>query len=143
MLINELAHAARLSKDGIRHYEQMGLIASSPRRAGSRTYRDYDQSVLKTIEQIRQAQRLGFTLKEIRDLLKVYGSKDLSRQQTIDLLEARLVVIHERQNSLREVEQFIRDKLNLYRNAPSENGDASSPDVNESAPAEADSRRVS
>ena len=32
MLIGELAKVSGLSKDGIRHYEAMGLIASAPRQ---------------------------------------------------------------------------------------------------------------
>ena len=70
MLINEVAKISGMSKDGIRHYEELGLIKSVPRTAGSRTYRDYDASVVETIEKVRGAQRLGFSLKEIGALLK-------------------------------------------------------------------------
>ncbi len=119
MLISELAKAAGLSKDGIRHYEEIGLIASSARRAGSRVYRDYDPSALKTIENIRQAQRLGLSLKEIRELLAVHGSRELSREETVDFLRTRLAVVREQQSALREVERFIRDKLKRYGGKPS------------------------
>jgi DNA-binding transcriptional MerR regulator len=115
VLINQLAKAAGLSKDGIRHYEEIGLITSNPRRAGSRVYRDYDPSALKTIEHVRQAQRLGLTLKEIYDLLKIYGSKPPSRKQTVAFLEKRLAAVLAQQNALREVEGFIREKLEHYR----------------------------
>jgi MerR family transcriptional regulator, copper efflux regulator len=115
VLINQLATAAGLSKDGIRHYEDVGLITSIPRKAGSRVYRDYDPSALKTIEQVRQAQRLGLTLKEISDLLKIYRAKPPSRKQTVAFLEKRLLAVLERQTALREVEQFIREKLERYR----------------------------
>lgn len=73
MLINEVAKISGMSKDGIRHYEELGLIKSAPRTAGSRTYRDYDASVVETIEKVRGAQRLGFSLKEIGALLKSYA----------------------------------------------------------------------
>jgi MerR family copper efflux transcriptional regulator len=53
MLIGELAKIVGMSKDGIRHYEQMGIISSSRRRAGSRWYNDYDEAVLGTIEKAR------------------------------------------------------------------------------------------
>ncbi len=71
MLINEIAKMAGLSKDGIRHYEELGLITSTPRQAGSRTYREYDLSVVKTIENIRALQRLGLSLNEIGPLFKI------------------------------------------------------------------------
>jgi MerR family copper efflux transcriptional regulator len=115
MLINEIARIAGMSKDGIRHYEEMGLISSSPRQAGSRVYRDYDPVVLKVIEQVRQAQRLGFSLSEIAPLLEAYGSGKPTAEQTIVFLEERLAVIGEKQAELREVEDFIRTKLGRYR----------------------------
>jgi DNA-binding transcriptional MerR regulator len=93
----------------------MGLIASSPRQAGSRVYRDYDPAVLETIGQVRQAQNLGFSLKEIEPLLKAYGSATLTAEQTIEFLEQRLVVIREKQEQLRQVEAFICTKLDRYR----------------------------
>jgi len=117
MLINEIARIAGMSKDGIRHYEEMGLIASTPREAGSRTYRDYDPAGLDTIEKVRQAQRLGFSLKEIGPLLQAHGTANLSPEETVGFLEARLVVIREKQAALREVEDFILAKLARYRRA--------------------------
>lgn len=117
MLINEVARLAGMSKDGIRHYEEMGLISSSPRQAGSRVYRDYDASVLGTIEHVRQAQRLGFSLAEIGPLLQVYRSAAPTPEQTIEFLEARLNVIRGKLEELREVEAFIETKLARYRAA--------------------------
>lgn len=115
MLINEVARIAGMSKDGVRHYEEMGLIGSRPRRAGSRTYRDYDPAVLETIEQVRQAQRLGFSLKEIGPLLKAYGTANLTAEETVAFLEQRLRAIREKQAELRQVEDFICLKLDRYR----------------------------
>jgi len=119
MLINEIARLAGMSKDGIRHYEEMGLISSSPKQAGTRVYRDYDASVIGTIEHVRQAQRLGFSLGEIAPLLAAYRSAEPTPEQTIEFLEARLDVIRRKQAELREVEQFIETKLYRYRQAQS------------------------
>jgi len=115
MLIQEVARLAGMSKDGIRHYETMGLIGSTPRKAGSRTYRDYDPRVLATIEQVRQAQRLGLSLAEIAPLLKTYDAATITASDTITFLEARLVAVREKIEKLREVERFITDKIALYQ----------------------------
>lgn len=122
MLISEIAKMAGLSKDGIRHYEELGLIVSAPRKAGSKTYRDYDPSVLETIEKIRDAQRLGFSLKEIGPLLKAYAENALSKEQTVAFLENRLTVIREKIASLQEVEAFILRKLERYTGPQSTGG---------------------
>jgi MerR family transcriptional regulator, copper efflux regulator len=117
VLIGEIAKMSGLSKDGLRHYEEMGLISSVPREAGSKIYRDYDPSVLETIERIRDAQRLGFSLKEIGPLLKAYAEHPPSKEQTTEFLEARLIVVREKIASLREVENYICQKLDRYRDA--------------------------
>jgi MerR family transcriptional regulator, copper efflux regulator len=115
MLINEVAKITGMSKDGIRHYEEMGLISSTPRQAGSRIYREYDPSVIETIEMVRHGQLLGFSLKEIGPLLKAYNENPPTREQTVEFLEARLAVIREKLAALREVEDFICRKLERYR----------------------------
>ncbi|MBO1359011.1 MerR family transcriptional regulator [Acetobacter sacchari] len=115
MLISEVARIAGLSKDGVRHYEEMGLIASTERRAGSRVYREYDPAVLTTIEKVRQAQRLGFSLKEIGPLLKAHGAANLTPEQTVVFLEERLDVIRGKLKVLHEVEAFIKTKLDHYK----------------------------
>ena len=115
MLIGEIAKLAALSKDGIRHYEELGLIRSAPRRAGSRTYRDYDPSVLETIELIRGAQRLGLSLGEIGPLLKIYASGP-TREQSIQFMEDRLKVIQGKISELREIEDYLVAKMDRYKN---------------------------
>ena len=127
MLISEISKIAGLSKDGIRHYEELGLITSAPRQAGSRIYRDYDPSVLETIEKIRGAQRLGLSLKEIRPLLKAYDENPPSKEQTIAFLEARLVTIREKLAALGEVEDYICRKLERYRTQQTANPSTESP----------------
>lgn len=107
---------AGLSKDGIRHYEELGLIKSVPRQAGSRTYRDYAPSVLDDIEQIRGAQHfLGLSLKEIGPLLKAIADRPPTREQTVEFLEQRLVLIREKIASLREVEDHLSEKVARYK----------------------------
>ena len=115
MLIGEVAKMTGLSKDGIRHYEALGLIRSVPRQAGSRTYRDYDPSVIETIEHIKGAREvLGMSLKEIGPLLEAVASQP-TREQTIDFLEERLAIIRGRIASLHEVEDYLAAKIKRYK----------------------------
>jgi MerR family copper efflux transcriptional regulator len=67
MKIGYLASRAEVSIDTLRFYEREGLIAS-PRRLFS-GYRDYPDEVLDRIEFIKEAKGLGFTLREIKELL--------------------------------------------------------------------------
>lgn len=117
MLIGEIARISGLSKDGIRHYEAMGLITSKPREAGSRIYRDYDAAALVTITQVRDAQRLGLSLAEIAPLLRAYGNRSLSAKETAKFLADRLQVIRSKIEALREIETYIEQKLQCYQPA--------------------------
>ena len=67
MLIGEVAKRAGLSKDTIRHYEALGLLHSSPKRAGSREYRDYDNTTLERLSMIAFAKRLQIPLRTMVD----------------------------------------------------------------------------
>jgi DNA-binding transcriptional MerR regulator len=70
MPIGEVAERAGMSASRIRFYEARGLLPA-PDRAGGK--RRYGEEVLRRLEIIDAAQRVGFTLEEIRDLL---GSRD-------------------------------------------------------------------
>jgi DNA-binding transcriptional MerR regulator len=67
MTIGRIASAAGVSIDTLRFYERQGLLAK-PRRSFS-GYRNYSHDVLDRLRFIGDAKRLGFTLKEIKELL--------------------------------------------------------------------------
>jgi DNA-binding transcriptional MerR regulator len=115
MLISRLAQLSGMSKDGIRHYEELGIIRSTRRQAGSRWYRDYDERELDMIEKARQAQQLGLSLKEIALLLKAMGDREVTHSETIAFLQERLTVIRGRMDELRRIEDFIVQKLERYQ----------------------------
>jgi DNA-binding transcriptional MerR regulator len=117
MLIGELARISGMSKDGIRHYEEIGLIRSTERQAGSRVYRDYDASAIKRIERVHQAQQLGLALKEIGPILDAYGEREVTPTETVVFLEERLDIVRGKLAELRKIEDFILQKLERYRTA--------------------------
>src|SRR5208337_3129069 len=69
MKIGSVASQADLSIDTLRFYEREGLI-SSPRRLFS-GYRDYPEEVLGRLDFIKEAKGLGFSLREIKELLSM------------------------------------------------------------------------
>lgn len=68
--IGRLAREAGVGVETIRFYECSGLIAR-PARPAAGGYRIYDRDTALRIRFIRQAQRLGFALAEIRELLSL------------------------------------------------------------------------
>jgi MerR family copper efflux transcriptional regulator len=65
--IGELAKQANVHVETLRYYERRGLIPR-PRRTIS-NYRVYSSENLRRVKFIKQAQGLGFSLKEIKKLL--------------------------------------------------------------------------
>lgn len=65
--IGELAEVAAVGVETIRFYERKGLIEQPPRPVSG--FRRYGADAVRRILFIRQAQELGFTLAEIRQLL--------------------------------------------------------------------------
>ena len=70
MPIGEVAERAGMSASRIRFYEARGLLPEPERAAGKRRY---GEEAIRRLAIIDAAQRVGFTLEEIRDLL---GSRD-------------------------------------------------------------------
>jgi MerR family transcriptional regulator, copper efflux regulator len=65
--ISQLAKHAQVTVETVRYYERRGLLPEPPRRASG--YRQYSQDDLACLQFIRRAQTLGFSLKEIAELL--------------------------------------------------------------------------
>ena len=70
MRIGELSRTARVSIQTLRFYEREKLLREPPRTPGG--YRSYEEQDLARVRFIRDAQELGFTLKEIRELVKIH-----------------------------------------------------------------------
>lgn len=67
LTIGQLAQQVSVSIETIRYYERCGLIPEPPRRDSG--YRKYSRDFVTRIRFIRRAQKLGFSLKEIKELL--------------------------------------------------------------------------
>lgn len=94
--IGQLAKKAGINITKIRYYERRGLLDANGRSEAG--YRRYLDSALKRIKFIEKAQSLGFTLEEIRYLIKVknhletYGCVHLKAQieKKIQQIEAQI-----------------------------------------------------
>jgi len=73
MQIGEVAKATGLTVDTVRFYEKQRLLRRPPRSEGG--FRLFSPEDVETIEFIRHAQQLGFSLQEIRELLVTAGQR--------------------------------------------------------------------
>ncbi len=75
--IGQLAKRGGVGIDTVRYYERNGLLAPRTRLASG--YRRYGALELARLRFIRRAQALGFTLKEIKELLALSAQRDVGR----------------------------------------------------------------
>ncbi|MFE0465562.1 MerR family transcriptional regulator [Kitasatospora sp. NPDC058965] len=64
----QVAEAAGVNVQTLRYYERRGLLAEPARSSGG--HRLYDQDAVTALRVIKAAQRLGFTLEEVAELLE-------------------------------------------------------------------------
>jgi Hg(II)-responsive transcriptional regulator len=67
--IGEVAAGAGVNIQTLRYYERRGLLPA-PRRSRS-GYRQYSDDAVRMVTFIKRAQELGFTLREVKELLKL------------------------------------------------------------------------
>jgi MerR family mercuric resistance operon transcriptional regulator len=69
MTIGQLAKEANVNLETIRYYERRGLVPEPPRNKSR--HRIYPQEAIKRVKFIKRSQALGFSLKEILELLSL------------------------------------------------------------------------
>lgn len=99
LLIGTLAIQANTTKDTVRHYDEIGLLKSRKRQAGSRLYTEFHPECIERIEMIKSAQAIGFNLNELKSCLNDYydGTLDIDKQIIIiseKLAQAKRQQIH-------------------------------------------------
>jgi DNA-binding transcriptional MerR regulator len=102
--IGEVAKRAGVGVETLRFYERCGLLDQPERTEGG--YRLYDARALKTLEFIRRAQTLGFTLEEIKRIIEESRAGQSPCSEVREIVRSRLVELDERMKQMR-----------LYRNA--------------------------
>lgn len=70
LTIGRLARAAGVGIETVRFYQRRGLIARPPRP--QQGFREYSRATLERLRFIREAQQLGFSLREIEELLALW-----------------------------------------------------------------------
>ena len=74
LTIGRLSTRAAVNIETVRYYERIGLLPSPPRTEGG--HRLYGEPHVKRLTFVRRARELGFTLEEIRALLRLADERE-------------------------------------------------------------------
>lgn len=106
--IGQVAKQSGISVETIRYYEKEGLLKEPERKESG--YRQYKQEAITRLSFIQQAKELGFSLKEIGELLSIRSDgnnlcnevKQLA-QEKLDNIESKLKMLQRMRKSLKKL----------------------------------------
>ena len=106
LTIGQVAKRAGVGVETIRFYERDGLIAEPARRPASR-YRQYPPQAVRRVRFIRHAKDLGFTLKEIQELLELRVNPGSTCADVRKRAQEKIADIEERVVSLQRMKTAL------------------------------------
>lgn len=107
MQIGELAKVCDVSLDTVRYYEKQGLIAAIGRSEGG--YRLFDQRAIERLSFIKKAKSLGFTLKEIQELLDIKVSPEtFACGEVKQLTDSKRAAVEAKIQELEQIRQALQ-----------------------------------
>jgi len=108
MNIGSVARVTGLPAKTIRYYETAGLI-SPPARAEN-GYRQYQKSDIETLNFIVQARQLGFSIKDVANLLELWNDRE---RASVDVKEMTLKQIDKIDQKISELQAVRATLTNL------------------------------
>lgn len=119
--IGQLSEKTGVNIETIRYYERAGLLPAPPRSAGR--HRLYDDTHRRRLVFVRCARELGFSLDEVRTLLRLAGKHELACDEVRVMTEHHIADIHAKIRDLRRLERVLCDLTARCRSG----GDADCP----------------
>ena len=110
--VGEVAGACGVTADTIRFYEDKGLIPEPP-RFDSSGYRAYPPTIIERVHFIQNAQDLGFTLGEVRELLELRTTDEASCSEVRHVAERKAEEVRQRIARLEDMLEGLESLTSL------------------------------
>jgi DNA-binding transcriptional MerR regulator len=102
LTISQVARASNVPIETVRYYEKRGLITKPPRSESG--YRMFSYETVEDIRLIKRAQEIGFTLEEIREILKIYKQDDYF--PTSEMHQFAMAKVQEIEAKINQLQKF-------------------------------------
>jgi DNA-binding transcriptional MerR regulator len=109
--IGDVANETGLSIDTIRFYEKERLLKAATRSSGG--FRLFSHADLADVTFIRNAQELGFSLREIRELVELKNTRHPDCAHVERILEEKVVAVRAKITALRKLERELNQAMIL------------------------------
>ncbi len=110
----EVAARAGVNIQTLRYYERRGLLKEPPRRPSG--FRKYPEEAVRVVRFIKHAQQLGFTLREVHELLRLRDDRDRTCSQVQRAAELKIADIDSKVNGLKAVRSALEVLVQTCRN---------------------------
>lgn len=116
MQIAELEQRTGVNRHTLRYYEKAGLLQEVERRGNN--YRDYPEKAVERVDMVRQLKALGFSLREIREVLDALRSDSIDCEQGAVLMEEKKAAVDDKIRELKQVSALLgREQQRLEESA--------------------------
>ena len=105
----EVAQLAGVNVETLRFYEREGILPKPPRRASG--YREYPPDTVSLIRFVKRAQELGFSLKEVQELLNLRQAPRKASGKVPQLVQAKIEEIDHKIRDLEAMRGGLGDLL--------------------------------
>jgi len=110
LTIGRLAREVGINVETVRFYERQGILPRPPRSASG--YRHFPADAKRRLKFIKRAQELGFSLREIRELLALRMSRRTTSAEIRKRTEAKIADI---EGKIRSLDSMRKSLLKLVR----------------------------
>lgn len=111
--IGALSKATGTTVETIRWYERVGVLPAPARTSGN--YRTYGEAHLTRLSFVRRARDLGFSLEEVRDLLRLSDDRDRSCEAVDQVARQHLAEVERKIADLEALRQELQDLVGHCR----------------------------
>jgi MerR family mercuric resistance operon transcriptional regulator len=105
--IGQVAKQAGIGVETVRFYEREGLLEEPPRRPGG--YRAYPPEVVPRLRFIRRAKDLGFSLREIAEMLSLRVNPRATCGDVLRLAEEKIAAVEAKIADLQRIGAALRE----------------------------------
>lgn len=116
MKVSELARNAGVSADTVRFYTRSGLL--HPTRDPGNGYQRYGAADLQRLRFARKARQLGFSLKEVTDILRDADRRRSPCPQVRDLFAQKLAAVECQLQELTDLRDRMRGAMRQWQAMP-------------------------
>jgi len=118
LLIGEVSKRSGVPTPTIRYYEDIGLLPSPHRSASG--YRRYSETTVEELQFIKKAQALGFSLDEIREIVKLSRAGTAPCSRVLTLAHHHLAALDQRIRQLQKFRDHLSAELTKWNAQPAE-----------------------